>query len=32
MVRGSSLDEFRRGIERLEHVRVLIVDLLNRAT
>src|SRR6266403_3549113 len=27
MVRGTSLDEFRRGIERLEHLRVLIVDL-----
>ncbi|MFY9558634.1 MAG: STAS domain-containing protein [Terriglobales bacterium] len=27
LVRGKALDEFRRGIERLEHVRVLVVDL-----
>src|SRR5260221_5159773 len=27
LVRGQSLDEFRRGIEGLEHLRVLIVDL-----
>jgi anti-anti-sigma factor len=27
LVRGQALDEFRRGIEGLEHLRVLIVDL-----
>jgi len=27
MVRGSALDEFRNGIQRLEHLRVLVVDL-----
>jgi len=27
LVRGKALDEFRRGIESLEHLRVLIVDL-----
>ncbi len=27
LVRGKALDEFRRGIERLEHLRVLVVDL-----
>ena len=27
LVRGKALDEFRRGIEKLEHLRVLIVDL-----
>ena len=27
LVRGNALDEFRRGIERLEHLRVLVVDL-----
>jgi anti-anti-sigma factor len=26
-VRGNALDEFRRGIEQLEHLRVLVVDL-----
>jgi anti-anti-sigma factor len=27
MVRGSALDEFRRRIEQLEHVRVLVLDV-----
>jgi anti-anti-sigma factor len=27
LVRGNALDEFRRGIEQLEHLRVLVVDL-----
>jgi anti-anti-sigma factor len=27
LVRGNALDEFRRGVERLEHLRVLVVDL-----
>lgn len=27
LVRGKSLDEFRHGVEGLEHVRVVIVDL-----
>jgi len=27
LVRGQTLEEFRRGIEGLEHLRVLIVDL-----
>ena len=27
LVRGKALDDFRRGIERLEHLRVLVVDL-----
>ncbi len=27
LVRGKPLDEFRSGVERLEHVRVLVVDL-----
>ena len=27
LVRGKALDEFRRGIESMEHLRVLIVDL-----
>lgn len=27
LVRGQALDEFRRGIERLEHLRMLVVDL-----
>jgi anti-anti-sigma factor len=27
MVRGRALDEFRRGIERIEHLRMLVVDL-----
>ncbi len=27
LVRGKALDEFRRGVENLEHLRVLIVDL-----
>lgn len=27
LVRGKALEEFRRGIERLEHLRVLVVDL-----
>jgi len=27
MVRGKALDEFRRGVEMLDHLRVLIVDL-----
>jgi anti-anti-sigma factor len=27
LVRGPALEEFRRGIERLDHLRVLIVDL-----
>ena len=27
LVRGKALDEFRNGIQRLEHLRVLVVDL-----
>ena len=27
LVRGKALDEFRRDIERLEHLRMLVVDL-----
>ena len=27
MVRGAALDQFRRGIEQLERVRVLVLDL-----
>ncbi|MBI3645058.1 MAG: STAS domain-containing protein [Acidobacteriales bacterium] len=27
LVRGTALDEFRRRLEQLEHVRVLVVDL-----
>jgi anti-anti-sigma factor len=27
LVRGKALDEFRRGIEGLSHIRVLVVDL-----
>jgi anti-anti-sigma factor len=27
LVRGKSLDEFRRGIESLDHLRVLVIDL-----
>lgn len=27
LVRGKALDEFRRGIEKLEHLRMLILDL-----
>ena len=27
LVRGNALDEFRNGIQRLEHLRVLVVDL-----
>ena len=27
MVRGAALDEFRRRIEQLEHVRVLVLDV-----
>jgi hypothetical protein len=27
LVRGNALDEFRRGIEQPEHLRVLVVDL-----
>jgi len=27
LVRGKALDEFRDGIQRLEHLRVLVVDL-----
>jgi anti-anti-sigma factor len=27
LVRGKALDEFRRGIEKLEHLRMLVVDL-----
>ncbi len=27
LVRGKALDEFRQGIEQLEHLRVLVVDL-----
>lgn len=27
LVRGKALDEFRRGIEALDHLRVLVVDL-----
>jgi len=29
MVRGAALDEFRRRLERLEHLRVLVLDLSN---
>jgi anti-anti-sigma factor len=27
LVRGKALDEFRRGIEALDHLRVLVIDL-----
>jgi stage II sporulation protein AA (anti-sigma F factor antagonist) len=29
LVRGAALDEFRRRLERLEHLRVLVLDLSN---
>ena len=29
LVRGEALDEFRRRLERLEHLRVLVLDLSN---